>query len=115
MTSRTKSISSISSASEYERAWRKPTCAARKRLRRSIGERVKLMRAWMLGQAAGLPTGEALGEIAWPRIKEITPFKREENHDDEDNMDEVIPLEIDNVIDIENVDLDDDLINDNDI
>jgi hypothetical protein len=38
-----------------------------------------------------------------------------ENHDDEDNMDEVIPLEIDNVIDIENVDLDDDLINDNDI
>jgi len=38
-----------------------------------------------------------------------------ENHEDDDNMDAVIPLEIDNVIGIENVDLDDDLINDNDI
>ena len=37
-----------------------------------------------------------------------------ENHDD-DNEDEVIPLGIDNVIEIENVDLDDELINDNDI
>lgn len=38
-----------------------------------------------------------------------------ENHED-DNEDEVIPLEIDNVIGIENLDLDDDaLINNNDI
>ena len=37
-----------------------------------------------------------------------------ENHDD-DNENEVIPLGIDNVIEIENVDLDDELINDNDI